>query len=35
MISLTRNDFPVAVVIDSDAISGTHQIMFDTLWNAL
>jgi sugar-specific transcriptional regulator TrmB len=35
MISLTRNDFPVAVVIDSDAISGTHQMMFDTLWNAL
>ena len=35
MISLTKNDFPVAVVIDSDAISGTHQMMFDTLWNAL
>ena len=35
MISLTKNDFPVAVVIDSDAISGTHQTMFDTLWNAL
>lgn len=35
MISLTKNDFPVAVVIDSDAISGTHQMMFDTLWKAL
>ena len=35
MISLTKNDFPVAVVIDSDAIAGTQQIMFDTLWRAL
>lgn len=35
MISLTKNDFPVAVVIDSDAIAGTQQMMFDTLWNAI
>jgi sugar-specific transcriptional regulator TrmB len=35
MISLTKSNFPVAVVIDSDAISGTHQMMFDTLWKAL
>ena len=34
MISLTKSNFPVAVVIDSDAIAGTHQMMFDTLWQA-
>lgn len=35
MISLTKSNFPVAVVIDSDAIAGTQKMMFDTLWNAL
>jgi len=35
MISLTKSNFPVAVVIDSDAIAGTHQMMFDTLWQAI
>jgi len=35
MISLTKSNFPVAVVIDSDAIAGTQQMMFDTLWKAL
>lgn len=35
MISLTRSNYPVAVVIDSDAIAGTHQMMFDTLWSVL
>lgn len=35
MISLTDNNFPVAVVIDSQAISGTQQMMFDTLWQAI
>jgi len=35
MISLTDNNYPVAVVIDSQAISGTQQMMFDTLWKAI
>lgn len=35
MISLTKSNFPVAVVIDSDAIAGTQQMMFDTLWKAI
>jgi len=35
MISLARNNYPVVVVIDSKAISGTQQMMFDTLWGAL
>ena len=35
MISLAENNYPVVVVIESDAISGTQQIMFDTLWRAL
>jgi len=35
MISLASNNYPVVVVIDSDAISGTQKMMFDTLWNHL
>ena len=35
MISLTRNNFPVAVVIDSGAIAGTQQMMFDMLWQSI
>ncbi len=35
MISLAENNYPVVVVIDSEAISGTQKMMFDTLWNAL
>jgi len=35
MISLAKNNYPVVVVIDSKAISGTQQMMFDTLWGAL
>ena len=35
MISLARQNYPVVVVIDSQAISGTQQMMFDTLWAAL
>ncbi len=35
MISLASNNYPVVVVIDSDAIAGTQQVMFDTLWKAL
>ena len=35
MISLADNNYPVVVVIDSDAIAGTQQMMFDTLWGAL
>ncbi|MGK0443158.1 MAG: sugar-specific transcriptional regulator TrmB [Bermanella sp.] len=35
MISLADNNYPVVVVIDSDAIAGTQQMMFDTLWAAL
>lgn len=35
MISLADNNYPVVVVIESDAIAGTQQIMFDTLWKAL
>ncbi len=35
MISLARSNYPVVVVIDSDAIAGTQQMMFDTLWKAL
>jgi len=34
MISLAENNYPV-VVIDSDAIAGTQQMMFDMLWRAL
>lgn len=35
MISLAENNYPVVVVIESDAIAGTQQMMFDTLWRAL
>ena len=35
MISLVDNNYPVMVVIDSAAIAGTQQVMFDTLWDAL
>lgn len=35
MISLADNNYPVVVVIDSDAIANTQQMMFDTLWGAL
>lgn len=35
MISLVDNNYPVMVVIDSTAIAGTQQVMFDTLWDAL
>ena len=35
MISLARQNYPVVVVIDSQAISGTQQMMFDPLWAAL
>jgi sugar-specific transcriptional regulator TrmB len=35
MISLADNNYPVVVVIDSDAIAGTQKMMFDTLWKAL
>ncbi|GAA6136051.1 hypothetical protein NBRC116188_28410 [Oceaniserpentilla sp. 4NH20-0058] len=35
MISLADNNYPVVVVIDSDAIAGTQQMMFDTLWAGL
>lgn len=35
MISLADNNYPVVVVIDSDAIAGTQQMMFDTLWQNL
>lgn len=35
MISLSDNNYPVVVVIESDAISGTQKVMFDTLWRAL
>ncbi len=35
MISLARKNYPVVVVIDSKAIAGTQQMMFDTLWGAL
>ena len=35
MISLAENNYPVVVVIESDAIAGTQKMMFDTLWNAL
>ncbi len=35
MISLASNNYPVVVVIDSAAISGTQKMMFDTLWNHL
>jgi len=35
MISLAENNYPVVVVIESDAIAGTQKMMFDTLWAAL
>jgi sugar-specific transcriptional regulator TrmB len=35
MISLASKNYPVVVVIDSAAISGTQKMMFDTLWNHL
>ena len=35
MISLSDNNYPVVVVIDNNAIAGTQQMMFDTLWGAL
>jgi sugar-specific transcriptional regulator TrmB len=35
MISLKDDNYPVIVVIDSDAISGTQQMMFDMLWQAI
>ncbi|MRI31409.1 transcriptional regulator [Endozoicomonas sp. OPT23] len=35
MISLASKDYPVAVVIDSNEIARTQQIIFDTLWNTL
>lgn len=35
MISLKENNYPVVVVIDSDAISGTQKMMFDMLWQAI
>lgn len=35
MISLADNNYPVVVVIESNAIAHTQQMMFDTLWAAL
>ncbi|KEQ18538.1 TrmB family transcriptional regulator [Endozoicomonas numazuensis] len=35
MISLASTDYPVAVVIDSQEIASTQQIIFDTLWGSL
>ena len=35
MISLASKDYPVAVVIDSNEIARTQQIIFDTLWRTL
>ena len=35
MISLASRDYPVAVVMDSQEIASTQQIIFDTLWNTL
>ncbi len=35
MISLASKDYPVAVVIDSNEIAKTQQIIFDTLWSTL
>lgn len=35
MISLKENNYPVVVVIDSDAIAGTQKMMFDMLWQAI
>ncbi len=35
MITLTNNIYPVVVIIDSQAIASTQQILFDTLWELL
>ena len=35
IITLTQNNYPVVIVIDSPAIASTQQLMFDTLWNLL
>lgn len=35
MITLTNNIHPVVVIIDSQAIASTQQILFDTLWELL
>ncbi len=35
MISLVKGDYPVAILLESDAIALVMQISFDTLWNRL
>jgi len=35
MITLTAQNYPVVVIIDSSAIAYTQQLLFDTLWNLL
>ncbi len=35
MISLVRGDYPIAVILDSDAVATAMTISFDTLWNLL
>ncbi len=35
IITLTQNNYPVVIVIDSAAIASTQQLMFDMLWQLL
>jgi hypothetical protein len=35
MITLARPNYPVVIIIDSEAIASTQQIMFNTLWGFL
>ncbi len=35
IISLANNNYPTAVVIDSQEVAATQQIIFDTLWQLL
>lgn len=35
IITLSQNNYPVVIVIDSQAIASTQQLMFDTLWKLI